>query len=106
MTNFQKDVSENIINYANTSFIENISNIKDVIRSPPNSPVGSVQSDLCSIDSNDEIIHSSNEPILRNINNAENIVISTSNPDKTSELAHNFGLDGIITIDVSSDLHE
>jgi hypothetical protein len=106
MTNFQKDVSENIINYANTSFIENISNIKDVIRSPPNSPVGSVQSDLCSIDSKDEIIHYSNEPILRNINNAENIVISTSNPEKTSELAHNFGLDGIITIDVSSDLHE
>jgi len=106
MSNFQKDVSENIINYANTSFIENISNIKDVIRSQPSSPAGSVQSDLCSIDSKEEIINSSNEPIFQNINNVENIVLSTSNLDKTSELAHNFGLDGIIQVVVSSDLHE
>lgn len=134
MRHFKKDVSENIINYANASFIENISNIKDVVRSPPNSPAGSVQSDLCSIDSTEEIqgftesvgrskselfgrdevsyenIHSikmgTDISILQNANVSENIVISTSNADDIVDLAHNFGLDGIITTIGSSDLYQ
>jgi len=167
MCNFQKDVSENIINYSNTSFIENISNIKDIIRSQPSSPAGSVQSDLCSIDNKEEIINSSNVwalgdigggvggnvdsnpdsglrskkessesqcqsiqpevkmgvdiPILRNTNVSENIVISnyfelrstnvsqefpTSNAAKNAVIVEKFGLDSIITVAGSSDLHE
>jgi len=117
MANFQRDVSENIINDANTSFIENICNIKDVIRSSPSSPASSVNSDLCSIDTiscaesmdkmeeviaiEDKVerkssssIHSP-EIVLQN-KAEENIAIVSSD---IANIAYNFGLDGIINID-------
>uniref|UniRef100_A0A6C0HH35 Uncharacterized protein n=1 Tax=viral metagenome TaxID=1070528 RepID=A0A6C0HH35_9ZZZZ len=97
MTNFKKDVSENIINDANTSFIENLSNIKDVVRTPPSSPTGSVQSDLCSVENSEKNELVSDKSISQNTN-LKNIVIATSNPD-ILDAAHNFGLDGIITIE-------
>jgi len=124
MANFKKDVSENIINDANTSFIENICNIKDVIRSSPSSPANSVDSDLCSIDtiscaesfdkmeevidivnsvenkSSDSLIHSKES--LQNITNGE-ISSAIDTPSIVSSdhvnIAYNFGLDSIITVD-------
>jgi hypothetical protein len=96
MCNFQKDVSENINNYGNTSFIENISNIKDVVRSPPNSPMGSVQSELCSMENIEVDI-----PLISQTTTLEN-VISISNVDKMADITHNFGLAGIITVEGSS----
>jgi hypothetical protein len=118
MANFQKDVSENIINDTNTSFIENICNIKDVIKTSPSSPASSVQSDLCSIESIncaepidtlvDEIIigdcvehksfsssiHSL-EVVLQNPTK-ENIAIV---PYDVASIAYNLGLNDIITVD-------
>jgi len=122
MSNFKKDVSENIINDTNTSFIENMCNIKDVVRTPPSSPVSSVESDLSSVDS-----FRQNEP-SGDVSISENVFISVSHPDKFSETTnanltshnaslsdilqntmdettHDFGLDGIITIE-ETDLDE
>jgi hypothetical protein len=113
MSNFQRDVSENIINDANTSFIGNMGNIKDVVKSLPASPTGSVNSDLCSIDSTeslDKIEDGIVEDLVeRNSSSSiripevvlqdttkENISIVSSD---ISNIAYNFGLDGIINVD-------
>lgn len=118
MSNFQKDVSANIINDTNTLFIENICNIKDVIKTPPSSTASSVQSDLYSIESincaesvdklvNEIIIgdclerksfsssiHS--EEVVLQSPNKENIAIV---PSELACIAYNLGLSGIITVD-------
>ena len=101
MCNFQKDVSENINNYTNTSFIENISNIKDVVKTPPSSPVGSIDTNVCSFENTGVDI-----PLISQNTNLENIVISTSNINTMTDITHNFGLAGIITVEVSSGLDE
>jgi len=105
MANFQKDVSENIINDANTSFIENICNIKDVVKSSPSSPASSVSSEICSVESID-ILESDKMgvdiPILQTTI-LENSVISNSNRENRMNIAYNLGLDGIITVDDAED---
>jgi len=112
MANFQKDVSENIINAANTSFIENMCNIKDVVRSSPSSPASSVHSDLSSIETTTckESHKTGNEKglgLLRNNENVfvlqtppkeENISISPYDSGDLVNIAYNFGLDGIINV--------
>lgn len=80
MHNFQKDVSENIINDTNTSFIDNISNIKDVVRSQPTSPAGSVKSELSSDDSDDNLVNM-NSSIAYN----ENIVMTVTDNSTPSQ---------------------
>jgi hypothetical protein len=105
MANFQKDVSENIINDTNTSFIENICNIKDVVKSSPSSPASSVSSEICSVESID-ILESDKMgvdiPILQTTI-SENSVISTFNGENGMNIAYNLGLDGIITVDDTED---
>jgi len=90
MNNFQKDVSENIINHTNTSFIENIVNIKDVVRSQPTSPASSVKSDLSSDDSVDDLsnMNSSTE-------NNENIVMMVPDNSPPSPDIEFFGIECI-----------
>jgi hypothetical protein len=110
MSNFKKDVSENIINDANTSFIGNMGNIKDVVKSLPTSPTGSVNYDLCSIDSV-ESLDKIEDGIVEDLverNSFLSIRIQEQNKAEEnsaivqsdiSNIAYNFGLDGIINID-------
>jgi hypothetical protein len=101
MANFQKDVSENIINDANTSFIENICNIKDVIKSSPSSPASSVISDTSSIESIDILQSDKTSADISNLETArsENSFTLTSNNETLGNIAYNLGLDGMITVD-------
>ena len=84
---FKNDVAENIVNHnKNTLFIDNVTNIKDVIlTTPPNSPSVSIHSELTFDISDTATIPESEIPE----NNIGIVGISY--------IMENYGLDGIIT---------
>ena len=101
INNFNKDVSENITSHSkNTSFIDNITNIKDVVISQPSSPVNSLHTNLGLMNVNENIVLQ-NKIVNIYDTTVENGLIasySTTSPNML-EIAHNNGLCGIIYCD-------
>ena len=80
MNRFHQDVSENIITHAkNTSFIDNIPNIKDVILTPPTSPSNGVSSN--------------NKPLSDNVGDNQSLNTNTNHEP--------IGIDSLSYIDVN-----
>jgi hypothetical protein len=97
---FKNDVDENIVNHnKNTLFIDNVTNIKDVIlTTPPNSPSVSIHSDMPF--HNDIPIDISNTITILESEMPENLI-------GISYIMENYGLDGIITTgDIYSEIEK